>query len=523
MVSSLEQRADALQRCVVTATQMRQIEERVFAAGMPVAALMEKVGGLLAQRILELVRRDPHLQPTFGVLVGPGHNGADALVVARELYLQGCVVEIFCPFSQRKDLTEQHARYCQHLGIPFVEAVDALATCQWLLDGLFGFGLERWLAPDLAQMIEHINQWGKPVISIDLPSGIHTNTGQVLGAAIRASYTLCLGLWKQGVLQDSALEWLGRAELIDFGLPLEDVIAVLGEPPPVQRLHARWVAQHLPLPRSLTTHKYQVGHLLLICGSRRYAGGAVLSALGARASGVGMLTIAAPATLKPVLTAQLPEAIVWECPETATGAIAQLPNLDWNLFQAIALGPGLTPEATEIVPQMLCCDCPLVLDADALNILATMGIATISSRQAGTLLTPHLGEFKRLFPDLAASLACRITATQAAAQLSGATVLLKGARVIIANPEGATWLNPESTAGLARGGSGDVLTGLIGGLLAQMTSGNRVLEAGAIATWLHAQAALQLAHTSSELGVHPANLSEQILKVLGDLQRQYLP
>lgn len=521
MVSPLELRADALQQYIVTATQMRQIEERVFAAGMPVAALMEKVGGLLARRILELVQ--PDRQPTFGVLVGPGHNGADALVVARELYLQGCGVQIFCPFSQRKDLTEQHARYCQHLGIPFVEAVDALVACQWLLDGFFGFGLERSLSPDLAQMVEHINQWGKPVISIDLPSGIHTDTGQALGAAIRASHTLCLGLWKQGVLQDGALEWVGRAELIDFGLPLEDVLAILGEQPPVQRLHARWVAQHLPLPRSLTTYKYQVGHLLLICGSRRYAGGAVLSALGARASGVGMLTIAAPASLKSVLTHQLPEAIVWDCPETTTGAIAQLPTLDFNLFQAIAIGPGLTPEATDIVTQMLHCDCPLVLDADALNILATKGIATISSRQPPTILTPHLGEFKRLFPDLTESLVCRITATRAAAQLSGATVLLKGARGVIADPDGATWLNPESTPGLARGGSGDVLTGLIGGLLAQMPNGNRTLEAGAIATWLHAQAAIQLAQTFSELGVHPANLSEQILRVLGDLQHQFLP
>ncbi len=511
-------RTQAIQQIVVTAAQMQAIEARLFAAGMPVAALMEKVAGRIAHRVQAL---HPDRHKHIGVLVGPGHNGGDALVVARELHFKGYTVSLYSPFSKLKELMAQHQRYCQSLSIPVVETVEALQDCDVLIDGVFGFGLERSLNDEIADAVNQINLWSQPVISIDLPSGIHTDTGAVLGTAICATHTLCLGLWKQGLLQDQALAYVGTAELIDFDVPLAEVWDVLGNPPAIRRITSEQAIAHLPLSRPAETHKYKMGHVLLICGSRRYAGGALLTALGARASGVGMLSIAVPQTLKATLTAQLPEALVWGCPESETGAIAQLPDeIDLSAYHAIACGPGLTMDASAVVQQVLSQNHPLVLDADGLNILAEMGtMPTLQARQATTVITPHLGEFKRLFPDLADPIPCRVTAAQAAAANSGAIVLLKGARVAIANSEGLVWINPDSTAALARGGSGDVLTGLLGGLVAQKiasgaSSSESILNCVQAGAWWHAQAGITAMQERTVLGVDAFTLSQYLIPAL---------
>ncbi len=312
-----QQRREQIHQFIVTAEQMTAIESRIFAAGMPVAALMEKVAGLITQQILLLweekhpkIERDrfPCRQNSIsdrpskiGILVGPGHNGGDALVVARELFFQGYEILIYHPFEKRKELTEFHAKYAASLGIPFVAAVEELQDCDLLIDGLFGFGLTRSLTDPIASDINIINDWSTPIISIDLPSGLHTDTGEVLGTAIRASKTFCLGLWKQAFLQDQALDYIGEAELIDFDIPLADIHAILGESPNIQRITPNHAIAYLPLPRPPATYKYKLGHLLIICGSRTYTGAAILTGLAARASGVGMLSIAVPESIKPLL------------------------------------------------------------------------------------------------------------------------------------------------------------------------------------------------------------------------------
>ena len=511
-------RREQISQVVVTAQQMRDIEARVFAAGMPVAALMEKVGGLIARRIQALY---PCSHQQVGILVGPGHNGGDALVVARELHFQGYKVVIYCPFSKLKELTSQHARYAESLGIPCFNSLEALQDCDLLIDGLFGFGFTRSLLDPALQAVNQLNQWSKPIVSIDLPSGLHTDTGEVLGTAVRATHTFCLGLWKLGLLQDQALDYVGTVELIDFDIPLADVQAVLGDSPSIQRITRASAIATLPLPRPQVTHKYKAGHLLLICGSRRYSGGATLTALGARASGVGMLSIAVPESLKPLLSAQLPEALVVGCPETTNGAIAelQLPEgTDLSSFAAIACGPGLTQDATPIVQEVLESDRPLVLDADGLNILAQMGtIPTIAKRLLSpTILTPHVGEFKRLFPDSTDPMQDRVSAVRSAAQMSGAVVLLKGARTAIANSSGSVWINPVSTPALARGGSGDVLTGLLGGLVAQASRQLPLEATVATAAWWHSQAGILAAQERTELGVDAFTLTQYLIPVVRD-------
>jgi NAD(P)H-hydrate epimerase len=220
-------RQEQIEQVVVTAQQMREIEGRIFEAGMPVAALMEKVAGLIARSYSG--RFIPSSQtPRVGVLAGPGHNGGDALVVARELHLQGYNVLIYRPITKLKELTANHAQYAASLGIPLYEQISPLYQCDLIIDGLFGFGLTRALEGNIADAINQLNQWSQPVISIDLPSGLHTDTGEVLGTAVRATRTFCLGLWKLAFLQDQALEYIGEAELIDFDIPAMDVWSILG-------------------------------------------------------------------------------------------------------------------------------------------------------------------------------------------------------------------------------------------------------------------------------------------------------
>ncbi|WOB42675.1 NAD(P)H-hydrate dehydratase [Thermoleptolyngbya oregonensis NK1-22] len=516
-----------IQQFVVSASQMAAIESRVFAAGMPVAALMEKVAGLITRRVCELY---PNARTTFGILVGPGHNGGDALVVARELHFRGYGVKLFVPFASLKELTAHHARYAASLGIPQVALAD-LANCTVLIDGLFGFGLTRPLSGDIAAAVDQINTWQKPVLSIDLPSGLHTNTGAVLGTSVRATRTFCLGLWKQAFLQDQGQDWIGQAELLDFDLPLADIVEVLGTPPDLCRITPQRAIAALPIPRSITTHKYREGHLLLVCGSRQYAGAALLAAQAARASGVGMLSVAVPESLRLMVVAQVPDALVWGCGETDDGAIAQLPE-DLNLadYTAIACGCGLTRKPVSLVKQLLEAATPLLLDADGLNILARLDpVPTLRNRPAPTVLTPHPGEFRRLFPDLGAASGreeqgdsqndpCgnRIDAARRAAQQSGAIVLLKGAKVAIGTTQHpAVWLNPDSTPALARGGSGDVLTGLLGGLLAQAARRHLPLEpVVAAATWWHAAAGRLAAAAHSELGADASTQIRYLPRVL---------
>ena len=507
-----------VETAIVSASQMQQIEEQIFEAGMPVAALMEKAARLCCDRIQALYPRSQYT--SVGVLVGPGHNGGDALVIARELYLAGYELEVFCPFTKLKSLTSQHSNYLSSLGVVIGEEIQSLQPCQLIIDGLFGFGLTRQLPENIVEVINLVNSWSKPVVSIDLPSGIQTDTGEALGGAIKASNTLCLGMWKRAFFQDVALEYLGNSERVDFGILPHQVDAILPQPAPIRRMSLTMARQLLPLPRPKVTHKYDRGHLLLICGSQRYAGAAILAALGARASGVGMLSIAVPESLKPFIVSHIPEALAIDCPQNKEGAISSLPFSVASLaeFDAIACGCGLTVEARSIVEKVLSAESPLVLDADGLNILSEQDvIEVLNEREHPTVLTPHPGEFKRLFPELGNETSDRLTLVQNAAKQSNSVILLKGARTAIADSRGLTWSISDTSPALARGGSGDVLTGFIGGAIAQ-SKNKDLLDIVAIGAFWHGKAGVIAAQQRTELGVDPSTLAEYILKAIGNSQ-----
>lgn len=500
----------SLNELIVNTEEMQSIEAQIFQYRMPVASLMEKAGLMTFQSLKKLYPRSPYCQ--VGVIVGCGHNGGDALVIARELALNGYLVQIYAPLAEKsKELTAQHLQYAQAIGINFVIEIAELKNCDLLIDGLFGFGLTKNITGKLAEVINTVNQWQKPIASIDVPSGIHTDTGEVLGIAIKATHTFCLGLWKQGLFQEEALEYVGKVMRIDFGIPSPILSQILGENHNRQLISAPIVKTCLPLPRAITTHKYRQGHLLLICGSMKYAGAALLSAYGAINSGVGMLSVAVPISLKPLINAQIPSAVVISCPETATGAIASLPELDLNKYQGVACGMGMTMDGVSILKQIINCQCPLILDADALNMVANYPdlFTLIQQRQAETVLTPHDGEFKRLFPDL--SLQNRILAVQKASEATNTIILLKGAKTIVSNSESQTRIIAESTPALARGGSGDVLSGFLGGLVAQKQLINQsLIDIVASGAWLHQQAGILASQDYSEMGVSGEILAKYI-------------
>jgi hydroxyethylthiazole kinase-like uncharacterized protein yjeF len=521
---------------VVTAATMRAIESALFEAGMPVAALMEKVAQQIATWVMATYPRTTY--PQVVVLVGPGHNGGDALVVAREMAHRGYGVRVVVPTTRHKDLTASHLHYVRALGVSVSSALPDSHDCQTVdlwIDGLFGFGLERPLDQGMADIIAAVNAHPSPVVSLDIPSGLHTDTGEVLGIAIRATHTLCLGLWKRAFCQDVALPYLGQRHRIDFNIPPFALTAGLNDLPPVRQITTSDALACLPLPRVANCHKYQVGHLLIVAGSGQYAGAAGLAGLGARASGVGMLTLAVPESLRWMVVAQLPEALVIGCPETETGAMADLPTDVANAldrYDAIACGPGLSRQAGGVVDAVLACNCPLVLDADALNHVAQRQPSfTLAQRSAPTVITPHLGEFRRLFPELTLPPLDPSQAAQVAATQNQSIVVLKGACTAIAHPDGQLWLNADSTPGLARGGSGDVLTGLMGGLLAQAFAPFRgarpevdhhgpkaaldlALDAALAGVWWHSQAAKDVASRHTELGVDGPRLAAALTTTL---------
>jgi ADP-dependent NAD(P)H-hydrate dehydratase / NAD(P)H-hydrate epimerase len=503
----LNMRQKYLDRVVVSTAQMQEIESLVFAAGMPVAALMEKVGGLICQRIVALF---PSIATgRIGILVGSGHNGGDALVVARELFCCGYDVAVYPVTSERKELTNCHYEYVASLGIKIVDRVADLANCDLLIDGIFGFGLHRAIVGDLAVIIDTVNNLHIPIVSIDLPSGINTDTGEVLGIAITATHTLCLGLWKLAFVHERAIPYLGTVDLIDIGLPIPTIERVIGTELTIERFTRDRAIAYLPSVRHPLVHKYQQGHLLLIVGSARYAGAAILAGLAARATGVGMLSIAVPKSLKYSIIERLPEALVIDCPETRSGSIKSLPDLDLNKYQAIACGCGLTTKPVKVIESILGAPCPIIFDADGLNIIAKINaIEAIASRVHPTIMTPHLGEFQRLFPDLDGR--DRSISVRAACDRSQAILLFKGARTIVADPRSRLRVIPASTPALARGGSGDVLTGLIGGLVATNNNLTPLADIVATAAWWHAQAGINAAIDRGEWGVDPLTLIEYV-------------
>ena len=499
---------------LVTGSQMAALENQLFASGLPVEALMEKAALAIARRLLE--------KPPAAalVLVGPGHNGGDGLVVARELHLAGVSVRLWTPFERPKPLTSTHLRHCRWLGIPLLEGEPDTGDGALWIDGLFGVGQRRPIDDAIASLLTRRHQ-GRPgaLVAIDVPSGLCSDSGRLLGsAAARARTTYCLGLLKQGLVQDCALAWVGQLERIDLGLPAAQLAPLAASQPLALRAADGATAPWPPLDPA--AGKYGRGRLLVVAGSPSYPGAAQLCLQGASASGCGSLKALVPEVGAPGLCASQPHVVVLD------PAALELPRA-LERFDAVVIGPGLGPPNQRLADpsqqhhqqlwdQLQGFAGLLLLDADGLNRLAdlnqnqgTGASQWLRQRQGPTWLTPHGAEFDRLFPDLAGL--PPLEAAAAAAQGAAATVLLKGAHSVIAAADGRRWQLIETCPDAARAGLGDVLAGYAAGRGAMAVAADRAVAAGQAVAADRAVAAIGAEERSAARGLDGALLAAAAL------------
>ena len=461
---------DAEHLLVDTAT-MARLEMALFASGLPVEALMEKAALAVSRRLLQA-------QPEQAlVLVGPGHNGGDGVVVARELHLAGIPVRIWSPFVRHKPLTAAHLRHARWLGIPLLETAPEPGDGALWVDALFGIGQNRPATEAIETLLaEREAQRPGRLVAIDVPTGLCADSGRLLGrCAARAQRTWCLGLLKRGLLQDGALRWVGELERIELGLPASLLATLPPQTPrvlrPADRTDAPWP------PADPAASKYARGRLLVVAGSRRYRGAAALALSGASAAGCGSVRAALPAEVAERIWSVQPHVVLEPSPGCSPEGALALAGLadDWLArLDAVLLGPGLGAAAEgsrgerERWRQLRGFAGLLVLDADGLNRLAQApepGLdpgGWLANRGGPTWITPHAAEFARLFPAWAEL--PPLEAAAAAAEASGATVLLKGARSVVASPDGRRWQLGQAGAAVARAGLGDVLAGYAAGM-----------------------------------------------------------
>ncbi|QNI53462.1 bifunctional NAD(P)HX epimerase / NAD(P)HX dehydratase [Synechococcus sp. BIOS-E4-1] len=492
---------------LVSADQMLALERQWLASGLPVAALMETVG----QRMADWFLARPELLASGAlVLVGPGHNGGDGLVVGRKLLEANVDVRVWAPLALRQPLTQEHWRHLQWLGAASLQSSPDPAEQGLWIEALFGLGQKRPLPADLADLLQRRQQLcpGR-LVSLDLPAGLDSDTGcPINGGAAIAADTLCVGLFKRGLVQDAALAHVGRLHRIDPDVPVRLTQSL---PPPLKLLLGRDDLAGLPRPPALpVAMKYQRGRLLLIAGSERYRGAAHLVLRGALASGAGSVEACLPDCVADHLWQQVPEVVL-----RARLSSDQHGSLEWGVaweqcdlarLDAVLLGPGLGMVQgcwRQWADPLLDFTGLLVLDADGLNQLAAAdgGWRWLLKRSGPTWITPHGSEFDRLFPDCLQDSPPDKAA--AAADCSGAVVLLKGAHSVIASPGGdvrqLTGTDPE----VARTGLGDLLAGHAAGWGSRCLAakGDLSFEDLAASALLHAVAARQCDQSSGAMAI----------------------
>lgn len=455
---------------------------------------------------------------TIHIFCGPGNNGGDGLVVARHLMIQGFSPIVYV-LNIGKKPTEDHLenrKKAEQKGITIIDLKESAQLPEFrendcVIDALFGFGFVGKLEGFAAELVEHINTSNTRIYSIDIPSGLPSNENPEGKTIVRASVTFTFHSPKLSFFFPENAQYTGRWKVVDIGLEWSE-------------LKADRNAVHFILPESLAvflkprakfSHKGDYGHALLLAGGRGKVGAAQLSGRAALKSGCGLLTIATPLCGEIPLQTALPEAMV--IADAENDFISMLPHLD--KYDAIGAGPGIgldkqTGNMIKLLIQQT--QVPLVLDADALNILAE-NKTWMSFLPAGTILTPHPGEFDRLFGRHTSGYDRYITLKEKA-QKHNVIIVLKGAYTCIAHPDGSTWFNSTGNPGMAKGGSGDVLTGVILGLLAR---GYSPFQATMIGVWLHGKAGDLCLITLGQESVLASNICEKIADAFSSLERRH--
>ncbi len=466
---------------LLTTVEMAQADRLAIAGGTPGSVLMENAGRAVADAACRV------LQGRRAVVVaGPGNNGGDGFVAARLLAERGHDVQVGF-VGDRGRLKGDAAQAADRWGAPLALASpQAISGNDIVIDALFGAGLDRPVDGLARAMIAAMNETGAPVVAVDLPSGINGTTGAVMGLAVKAARTVTFFRRKPGHLLLPGRLHCGAVEVADIGIPEAALAAI--EPATFANEPPLWRAL-FPQPRA-EGHKYSRGHAVVVSGGLSTTGAARLAARGALRAGAGLVTIASPREALGVNAAASLAVMV----RPVDGPIELADFLGDKRRNAVAMGPGggVGPPMREQVSAALASEAAAVLDADALTSFADEPAALFAAigKRGGqsAILTPHVGEFSRLFSIIYkdAQVHSKLDKARRAAKTSGAVVLFKGSDTVVAAPDGRASIAANAPASLATAGAGDVLTGMIAGLLAQ---GMPAFEAASAAVWLHGEAA----------------------------------
>jgi ADP-dependent NAD(P)H-hydrate dehydratase / NAD(P)H-hydrate epimerase len=489
--------ANRSEATLLTVAEMGRADASTIAAGTPGLALMEAAGAAVARETRRRWPRSP-----VAVLCGPGNNGGDGAIAARHLQQAGWPVRLALVGERAALRGDAAAAFVRWTGDTAPLTPTILDGAALVIDALFGAGLTRPVEGVARATVEAINARRLPCVAVDLPSGVHGDTGQVLGTAPQATATVTFFRRKPAHLLLPGRELSGDVVVADIGIPetvLDQIRPNLSENTP-----ALWL-DHFPSPRA-DDHKYRRGHLL-IAGGGVMTGAARLAARGARRIGAGLVTIACSQRTHAIYAADMPGTIT-AIAEDDAGFEDLLADERRN---ALLIGPGygVSPTTRARTLAALAAGKACVIDADALTAFADRPRDLFAAVGAPCLLTPHAGEFARLFPDLR-DLPGKVERARQAAARAGAAVLLKGADTVIAAPDGRAAINANAPATLATGGTGDVLAGVAAGLLAQ---GMPAFEAAAAAAWLHGEAAAQFG-----CGLIAEDLPDALPRILGKLR-----
>ncbi|MBI5562129.1 MAG: NAD(P)H-hydrate dehydratase [Deltaproteobacteria bacterium] len=495
--------------------------------GMAGLQLMENAGRGVADLVLRELGAGGK-KGRVAVIAGKGNNGGDGYVAARHLRNAGIDVIVFSlarPKGLKGDAAVNASVWGRMGGATagistnadIARHASAIRHATVIVDAIFGTGLSTAVKGVHAGVIEFINSLGKRVVSVDVPSGIDAATGAALGVAIKAGLTVTMAMPKLGLYLYPGRACAGRIEVVDIGCPSA---LINGDDIRYNLITGADVSGVLR-PRKIDSHKGSYGHLLVLAGSPGKTGAAYMAATGAMRAGAGLATIGLPESLEPIMEAKTTEVMTLGLPETAAHALGgvsfEAVCKAMNGKAAIVIGPGLgaTDDIAGLMERILkASKLPMVIDADGLNALAGR-LDLLRKTRAPIVLTPHPGELARLLDMKTADVQSgRIGAASALAAKTGAAVVLKGAATVIASPDGAVWINPTGNAGLATAGAGDVLAGMIGGLIAQ---GCETMDAAIAGVYIHGLAADEIKAANGEAGMMAMDLLPVIPRVMNSL------
>lgn len=517
--------------------EMRKMDEAtIHMLGLPEAVLMENAGAKVAEDILAAEGAAVRTL-RVAVLAGGGNNGGDGFVIARRLIDAGADVRLglLVPRERVKGTAKLHMDVYLNRNLPIFHVWELpygrlreeLARADVIVDAMLGTGAGGPLREPYGRAIALVNEWSgvKPIVAVDIPSGLDSDDGSVADQAVTASRTITFVFPKRGFFLREGPAHVGEWKAADISVPrsLADTLGLSAAMP--RLIDAALAASWLPR-RPAHGHKGTFGHALIVGGSRRYVGAPVFAAKAAIHAGAGLVTAAVPENIYPSVAPQMPEAIFRPLPEregrfdeSAAGLLAE----ELGAYACAAVGPGMGrfPGGEKFLLELLAAmpGRPIVFDADALVLLR--GHWDAVRRHAGpVLLTPHPGEMAAMLGETVTAQDVerdRIGTARAFSEKWGVHLLLKGHRTVIAAPGGAVWINPIGSDALGKGGSGDVLTGLIAALLAQGASPEAALGAAA---WLHACAGERKAEELSRFGVTPLDLIDGVKRILLDIGSQ---